>query len=317
MPPFKTALAASLATALFAACTPVARADGTSQTKASHAVIASNGTINVHGLSEEEIRHSVEQLTATPWYKQLSRWDTSLCPLIVGLPEPFKGIVFDHIQRTATMVMGTRPKHCTKNNAIIAVTQDGTQTFDEIYKRMPALGQGFDSLGYFKSDQTTPDKYDVSLLREPRPVRWYRGVTTDLADGVVGRMINLSNGRRVASIVSYGDRGILTQKDTISRTSSLILIVDLPRAAGPTWGQLADYIAFVTLASPGLGETFSRTSIMSLFNGGHFQSTAPTRLTNFDIAMLKSLYKADNDVEAHDEQAQIAHDVTHALARQE
>lgn len=298
-----------LSTALMA---PALRA----QSPKAQTTAPTGNTITVHGMSEDEVRRSVEQLTATPWYEQLSRWQSPVCPIVFGLPARYEKVVLTHVQRAIASIQHTKPHDCDTHNVYIAFSQNGTTLFNEIYRQRPSLGQGANSIGIGMSDKRLPGPTVVKELRKDRPVRWYRGVVTDPAPGNMPSLLPGTQGRTM--LTNIGSGPTLLGKNTVMHASSLIIIVDLPLSAGATWGQLGDYIAFVTLASPGMDTTsFSSTSIMSLYNGGHFQSSAPTALTAFDTAMLSSLYNALDAQNAHDEQAEIAHDVVQVLAQQD
>lgn len=270
----------------------------------------SGETITVHGVSPDSVRHAVEQVTTAPWYEQVSRWGAPPCPVVSGLPEPFYSIVIGHINRLSRLAFKGQEADCSKQNLLIFFTQNGTQTFNTVLHDDPFLGRGTDSSGLTRDDYALPDESDIRQLREDRPVRWYRAISTDPADGVIAILSRGSQASGPAKVLSDSIRGVFGHKRTQLRATYLIMIVDLPRSAGPTWGQLADYIAFASLTSPKLGDVFYKGSIMSLYNQDRFQQGAPRQLTSFDLATLQALYGADADLAAHDEQAEITHEVT-------
>jgi hypothetical protein len=263
-------------------------------------------TITVHGIPQEVIRSEIEKMVYAPWYGQLARWDSTFCPLVAGLPERFQDMVLEHLTRTAHAVIPDLPAHCDTKTVFVLFADNGTAAFDEIVAQDPLLGHGDNSGGISRGDLVPPHKEDIEELRKDRPVRWYRSTTTAHASDVT-----VNGGRTESRGSSYW-----MSKPTQVRTTSTIVIVDLPLATGATWGQLADYVAFVVLAGPKMGDDFSERSIMGLFDEQHFQKTAPAGLTAFDAAMLHGLYEADPAQAAHDEQGEITqimlHDLSHS-----
>jgi hypothetical protein len=70
------------------------------------------------------------------------------------------------------------------------------------------------------------------------------------------------------------------------------MMVDTTATGGATFGQLADYIAMVSLARIDLDADFGDAgSILRVF--ATKAEGAPKRLTNWDHAFLKALYRPD------------------------
>ena len=116
-------------------------------------------------------------------------------------------------------------------------------------------------------------------LETPRPVSAWQNAVVINADGTRGGDSN----RLVDShIHASGTEDI----------SSVILMVDTTATGGATFGQLADYIAMVSLARIDLDADFSAAgSILRVFAKN--AEGAPKRLTNWDHAFLKALYQPD------------------------
>ena len=74
--------------------------------------------------------------------------------------------------------------------------------------------------------------------------------------------------------------------------SSVIVMVDTTATGGATFGQLADYIAMISLARIDLDADFENAgSILRVFAKN--AQGAPQRFTNWDHAFLKALYQPD------------------------
>jgi len=268
-------------------------------------------TIIVHGITPKAIRGEVDKMVAAPWYQQLARWGNTFCPTVVGLPEPYREVVVDHLQKAARAMIPDLSTSCAENNVFVLFTNDGTEAFNRILAKAPMLGKTVDpvSMDYSSS---SPSKGEVAELRQDRPVRWFRKTVNETAPGVFLRP------RSPVSKKTVFDRTMANpmDKDTQARVNSVTVIVDVERASGATLGQLSDYIAFVALADPEVGDSFSPVSIMSLYNNDKFNAAAPGTMTRFDGWLLHALFDANPARDAHDEQAEISTLVRERFANQ-
>ena len=268
-------------------------------------------SIVVRGMTQRALRDEVDKMIAAPWDHQLARWGSTFCPDVEGLPAPYHDVVMEHVERAAHAAISDLSTTCEKANVFILFADDGSAAFDQILARSPDLGNHVPLVAINTGDFASPYADDIAELRTPRPVRWYRSTITDAAPGAVA--IWSPRFHRIVAI-----RNIKVSQfelNTQARTSSVILIVDTNLATGARLGQLADYIAFIVLAGPKLGDDFDPISIMSLFDGNRFNPAAPPGLTRFDTTLLHALYEADPARQAHDEQAEISLIMHHDLAR--
>ncbi|GBR06755.1 hypothetical protein, partial [Acetobacter oeni] len=242
------------------------------------------------------VQGEVQKIFYEQWDSQIPRWGSKFCPVVLGLSDPFGGMVLEALNQTARSLIPDIPPQCNDKNVFLLFSDDGTALFNMVYNRIPTLGNGYDSSGISPSDLDLPDKQLVKELRQNRPVRWYRSISTDHEAGTL--------------LGSRAQSALVGAKGTQARTTSTIVIVDQNLASGATWQQLIDYLTVVVLAAPKLGGTFNENSIMSLFNDNHFQTKAPPRLTSFDTELLHALYEADPAQDAHSEQMDIARTVS-------
>jgi len=272
----------------------------------------SDETIVVHGVEQKAVRGEVDKMIAAPWYAQLARWGDSVCPTVAGLPEPYRSVVLDHLQRAARAVIPDLSASCPHPNVMVLFTDDGTAAFNEILAKVPMFGNTGAAVPLVTTEIEPPSSSEIAELRRNRPVRWYRNTVIEPAPGVVTVWSPRFN-RYVAD-----DRMKISsfEKSTQARVNSVTVIVDVPLASGATIGQLADYIAFVVLGGPKLGDTFNPVSIMSLYDSDRFNRAAPATLSRFDMAMLHALFVADPARDAHDEQAEISLIVHENLSKQ-
>lgn len=269
-----------------------------------------NENIVVHGISTKAVRHLVEAMVSSPsWDHQLARWDSKLCPLVAGAPELFKGVVLSHLYSNAQIVLHGLSKDCGIKNVIIFFSENGQQSFNEILNKYPSLIKGYNSIGLNRDDYEELSRSEIEALQADRPVRWYRSTSTEPASGTIVGKDPLS-GKLTTSSIDGGSRIL---QHTQARTTSVIVIIDITEASGATWKQLADYISFVVLAGPKLGENFNAISIMSLYNNRTFQKTAPPAMMPFDSAIIQALYESETAVQSHDEQLEITQSVISRL----
>ncbi|MGI4747210.1 MAG: hypothetical protein ACRYGI_09145 [Janthinobacterium lividum] len=271
----------------------------------------SNETIIVHGITPKAIRGEVDKMVAAPWYQQLARWGNTFCPTVEGLPEPYREVVVDHLQKAARAMIPDLSTSCAQSNVFVLFTDDGTEAFNRILAQAPLLGKTVDPLSAGDSS-SSPSKGEIAELRQDRPVRWFRKTVNETAPGVILRLWAWAPHRPAfdRTMVSPMD------KDTQARVNSLTVIVDAKRASGAKLGQLSDYIAFVALGDPELGVSFSPISIMSLYNNDTFNAAAPSSMTRFDGWLLHALFEANPARDAHVEQAEISALVHERLANQ-
>jgi len=116
-------------------------------------------------------------------------------------------------------------------------------------------------------------------LETPRPVSAWQNAMVINADGTQGADFNRLVDSHIKASVSED-------------ISSVILMVDTTATGGATFGQLADYIAMISLARIDLDADFGDAgSILRVFAKN--AQGAPKRLTNWDHAFLKALYQPD------------------------
>ena len=77
-----------------------------------------------------------------------------------------------------------------------------------------------------------------------------------------------------------------------TRCSSVVIIVDSKKLTGPTWQQLGDYLAVVSLAQVDLAASPAAfDSILNLFTN----PKAYSGLTDWDRTYVKALYQFDQE----------------------
>lgn len=212
--------------------------------------------------------------------RQLARWNVPLCIAYDGLDASVARFIQARIAETAgkvglAMARGRCP------TAVIVKLSDRADALTRELMRTnpPRLGSG--------TNRMPISKRTIDALEAPRTVRWLTASATVTADGVDIE----ASANRVWS-------ASLIRSPTREDLHSKIILVDALRLADVTLNQLADYLAFVTLASPDIAAEFAGTdSIMALFAGAGFagSNTAPARMTRQDTAFVEALYAIPAD----------------------
>jgi len=236
---------------------------------------APDDAIVVTGRSGEVTRSYIERVARPEPGRQLARWSAPLCVRYDGLDEKFSTFIQARITQTADKVRLKMAGPNCPTAVLIKLTDQADQLAKAlVHMNPPQLGS--------VTSGTLPSKRSIRALESPQTVRWITASATVSRDGVP---------------INGGDNPVWTDSLISSPTRedvhSKIILIDAVRLANVSLNQLADYIAFVTLASPDVAADFAGTdSIMALFAGG---GTGPGRLTQQDLSFLDALYAVPAD----------------------
>ena len=268
------------AAALFAA--PAAIANPDAQT---------DGTIVVEGerITREEMksdaRAMIRQLAVTPWADQYARWNTAICPKLIGITHAEAARVVSAKIRAVAAEAGVEvaPEGC-RSNIVIAFTGDAKTLFRQVAARR---NQMFDFI--------MPQEAEA-LRKSDLPVRWWYGLQTGGTQGHFLAGAQLSPGGIGVPIdggptIALYNGGSLVYPPVQASVINAAIIVDVKLAEGTRLDALAAYIAMVALAPSRMPpRPLPVLSIANLFQGGARQ----TDLTDWDRAYLEALYNGGN-----------------------
>lgn len=247
----------------------------------------------------------------------MGRWRGKICPKVTGLSEDQAQYVADQIARRAREVgLKVRGEGC-KSNISVFFVEDGTRLANAINKQDPATFQ------YFPEPYVTTlgRRRLNSFMNDFRPVRWWHiGTVTDRS----GRTLTGLNARNGASPQNSTQRisessfdatfeGVATNrqaeatrldKSTRNSFSQVFIIADTLRLGDKPLAEVADYIAFVSLAqiNPD-AELSTAPSILNLFDRSAPEASRSTELSDLDKTYLDSLYSIDTLVTSSQQQA--------------
>jgi len=239
---------------------------------------------------EREVNDFVFAVAVRSLHDSLSRWNTSVCPLVAGLPKEQGEFVLARLSQIAREAKAPLAgEHCQANFYIVVTPQP-----EVLLKKWQARDRRmFDTrngMGHVRR-----------FLDTPRAVRvWYNvgfastdgtPITSDsLSGALVGTTfgMNLQLARIPTNTVSMATR---LSYSAVRSLSSVIVVVDANRVQELSFGQLADYVGMVGLAEVNQdAEVGPVPTILRLFRPN---PDPPQALSAWDQAFLASLYGVD------------------------
>jgi len=240
---------------------------------------------------EPKVLSFVDGIVAVESNEELARWNAAVCPLVSGLPraegEFLLGRVSE-IARAAAVPLAGEKCH---PNLFVFVTNHPKELAQD-------LDQHHHSVVFANA---TP--LDVAqFIDTPRPVRVWYSTYTAVPGSVVGPIggpptpdVQVLGAGMVSNPTYYGP-GMLGSSHVDTQFtwsfSYVYVLIDQRQLHGMSRGQLADYVAMVSLAEikPN-AHTGNTQSILTLFADG--PQASPAGVSSWDQAFLKSLYVTD------------------------
>lgn len=246
---------------------------------AQHAPESDGDTITVTGQrsGKQEIRDFVRQLTPVQYGTQMSRFEHSVCPTVIGLPEAQANAVAARIRLVAHSVgIAVADGKCAPNIIVVA-TSDKKEVLREFAEHRSDY---FDS-GH-QEREVESQAGPAAAWGVGGPPMSARGVDLYI-DPQVGFFMN-----RTTEGSSRITEPVRPQFD------AAVVVVEKKALVGMTTTQLADYAAIraLTGADPAnLGNSTVPTilRVLDVPVGGE----APVTMTNWDLAFLRGYYDAN------------------------
>lgn len=248
---------------------------------------------------EQQIRQFIKTLMPAPVRGQTSRFETAVCPAVVGLPQHQNGYIEQRMRRIADAagipVAGTG---CTAN-AIVIVTNDKNAFLRRLEKERPE---------YFP---VTWEGRQIHSLQNASPVAAWQLEEMLRSDGTsVSQQITHSS-VSLAELVAASQKSFEPDsrlKPAVrKRFVSSILVVQADALAGLTTMQLADYAAMRTLVRTDPDQTRDTVpnTILNVIEAP-MGTPVPITLTAWDMSFLKAFYASgkNNYVESQRSQMQ-------------
>lgn len=232
---------------------------------------------------QDYVRDFVGQVVRLPMGGGYARWRDRVCISVSNLEKDAAQYIVDRISQLAGDV-GLEPGEpgCSPNVFII-FTVDAKTAASYMVENEPKLFRPFGGVCCMQLGLEALNDFSES----DSPVRWWH----------VSMPVDVQSGRRAIRLPQDSETPINSVsgpsrihggiRDDLSRA---IVIVDSTKLTGTTWRQLADYLAFISLAQvdPHTSPTEFH-SILNLFAN----PDAYSGLTDWDMSYLQALYSFD------------------------
>lgn len=235
--------------------------------------------IVVEGSTSAAVDRFVEAVTQTGYGKQIARWNSPICPEVQGIDATQARTIAVRIREVAKELKIPLAGESCRRNILVIVSNDADLFTRRVIEASPRLSR----------DQF-PSTAEINRILEPRPVRLIAGSRTGGTSGANGDDIDRSYGGLVTRGFSGGS---LIVRPTRENALLGLAIVDGTKLGSIDLGQLADYLAIVTLARPNMDAAYGRDTILSIFQMRDRGEVGPLALTRKDKALLTALYRSD------------------------
>lgn len=238
-------------------------------------------------LTPEELRSDaaamIRTLSVVPWTDQYARWNTPVCPEVIGTAnEMVARTLIDKIRLVAAEAGAPLGKPGCDSNVVIAFADDAGKVFSKVAARRPQI---FDVV----------QPYEAKALRHSTlPVRWFYALQTggsmgqQLASGDeapgAGELPVLDFGQTTLQLYNGGRMiGMPTRANVVSAA----IMIDIRHIEGTRLDALAAHVAMVALAPSRMPpKPLPVRSIANLYQG----DADLTDLSAWDRAYLEALY---------------------------
>lgn len=297
------------AAGLMAATTGIAAAQGTSAASLSSASPSSAGASSSlpevvvrarRAQLERRVSKFVNDIVAVENGEGLARWQSRVCPLVVGLPRQEGEFILERISEIARAARVPLAGERCHPNLFVVVTTDPTSSLENMSNRNRILIFHNANPGVINA-----------FIKTPRAVRvWYNTAMSTASGESTGSGSPFVTPDKPPVLMQTPMQASHITTNVVYALSGVFIIADQMRLHGLTRGQFADYVSMVGLSElkPGahLGDA---PSILKLFDGA--PEAAPPGMTDWDQAFLKFLYATDPQLKV--QKRLIAHDMAREM----
>jgi hypothetical protein len=216
------------------------------------------------------------------YLQSLTRWNTAICPLVVGLPsaqaDTFRTRLFE-IATAAGAQIVRQP--CEANFAVIA-SANPNEVLKAWYKRdYHIFGDAI--------------QLRIQMFLDARdPIRVWYNTTHKVANALpyTTAIAGLSlKGNPNIEVNNHAEPSRIVSNE-IRSFASVVVVIDSGRTQNVSLNQLADYVAMVGLAQTEHNmDVSSVPTVLRLFSTS--DQPAPSGLSAWDTAFLRALYRTD------------------------
>jgi hypothetical protein len=219
-----------------------------------------------------QVSEFVSSIARPVQHESMARWSVHVCVFAAGVSPAERDFFERRIAAVATEAgIPASPAGC-EANFVVVVTPGPEAFLREWWAEEPSL---------FNRDRGVAGV--ERLIRTDQPVRVWHNVCN--APPALARNYRLN----VTWQCNTGTTGSRLTRAAVRSIYSAIIVVDIRRIQGLTWGQFADYVAMVGLAQLRAdAETGQVPTVLSLFEDDPDERAKA--LTVWDQAFLKSVY---------------------------
>jgi hypothetical protein len=236
----------------------------------------------------------VRQVGVARGEQPASRWTDPVCPRVLGIAQPYSGIVEARMREIAEAVgMRVGRQNC-QPNISVSFVGDAAALMQEIDRRSPTrLSQ-------------VPHDAREAILNGDAPIRWWYLTETRSRDqmrnapqalqtetGGGGGGSSQASGQLNAEALAHYDSSVISTQGARAIIDAAV-VIDLDGVEGRSLQAVAAYAAFVAFSEVRPSAPPPTGSILGLFG-----AEANTRgLTDWDMAFLRALYNLPLDRQA-------------------
>lgn len=246
---------------------------------------------------DRELRDFVGALTRTSPGKQLSRFESAICPTAVGVSPTQKEAVVRRMKTVAKAAgLAVGGAGCTPN-VLLVVTGEKKAFIEALWKHHSYY------FGEMRSGEVR------RLAREPGPAAaWQVAGPMVNADGA--EMPRSGDGPAVNRTTRVGSRLTAGARPQFAAAA---VVVEMKALDGLTTTQLADYAAMRAFTRTDPSQLAgSAPTILNVLDAP-MGSEVPITMTPWDLAFLKSLYAAPANISASAQRSQISRQLKEEL----
>ncbi|MGC1459494.1 MAG: hypothetical protein WA825_14555 [Steroidobacteraceae bacterium] len=225
------------------------------------------------------VRNFVNQIALLANGEGLARWDTPMCPTVIGLPQQEDEFILGRISEIARAAGVRVAGESCGPNLFVVVTADPKGLLEQWNDHNDTRLGIFNGATWRYDPNGAPQSVVEPFINTPRAARvWYFTGASDTW-GQLAVVAGPKDNSHIQLNIVYG-------------FFRVFVIVDQARLNGLTIGQFADYVSMVGLTQikpdAHLGDT---PTILKLFDAD--PQAASAGLTDWDQAFLKSVYATD------------------------
>ena len=280
------------ASAVLLLATPVGAQETEKPSEPSEIVVT--GTRDV----DRQLREFVGALKPAPFERQLGRFESSVCPAVVGLEPAQKAAVERRLRSVATAAgLEVAPEGCS-TNALLMVAENKKTFIEALRDRHPQY------LGSLTPTETR------RLIRSPGPTAAWQ-----LKAMLTARGVRIDETNPVNRTIDPPSRITAATRPVFDASA---LVVERGALSGLTIRQLADYAAMRLFArtDPARLAGSSAPTIMTILDAPMGAET-PLTLTTWDLGLLRGLYAGANNAYSGAQRSEIVKQIDKERARAE